>query len=106
MIAAEEGDLAKVRAILPSQQINAKNQVNSTQSGYSALALAVKSRQLVVAEELIAKGADINSTNNVKSRQAGQSVMFLACWNNCMDGVQLLLGSGADVNIADQVTPR
>jgi ankyrin repeat protein len=106
MIAAEEGDLGKVRAILPSQQLNAKNQVSPTQAGYTALALAVKNRQLHVAEELIAKGGDVNSTNNVRTSQAGQSVLFLACWNDCMDAVQMLLTSGADVNTADQVMPR
>jgi hypothetical protein len=106
MIAAEEGDLPKVRAILPSQQINTKNQVSPTQAGYTALALAVKNRQLQVAEELIAKGGDVNSTNNVRTSQAGQSVLFLACWNDCMDAVQMLLTSGADVNTADQVLPR
>ena len=60
MVACEDSDLERVKALLPSPSLNDKNQ-----SGYSALALSVKSGSFEVAKLLIEQGADVNSVNNV-----------------------------------------
>ncbi|CAG9328830.1 unnamed protein product [Blepharisma stoltei] len=90
--AAEQGNIEKIRALMDKNIINYKNQ-----SGYTALALAVRSGHLEIANELISHGADINSTN-----QAGQSVLFIACWHNQADCVKLLLNKGAIIDSSDQ----
>ena len=61
MIAAEEGNLSRLKQYLLKSQINQKND-----SGYSALALAVKSGQPEIVKELLKQKADVNSKNNVK----------------------------------------
>ena len=60
MMAAEEGNLSRVKQFIPKSQLNQKND-----SGYSALALAVKSGHLDIVQELIRQGSDFNSRNNV-----------------------------------------
>jgi ankyrin repeat protein len=60
MMAAEEGNLSRVRQFLPKSNVNQKND-----SGYSALALAVKSGKIEVVQELIKHNSDVNSRNNV-----------------------------------------
>lgn len=73
MMACEEGDIHRVRAILPSPHLNSKNQVRYRQHGYSALALAVKAGYQQIVKELIAFGADINSKNNVTITSVGRA---------------------------------
>lgn len=63
MVACEDGDLERVKSLLPSPTLNDKNQ-----SGYSALALCVKSGAVEIAKTLIDEGADVNSVNNVGAR--------------------------------------
>lgn len=59
MMAAEEGNLSRVKQYIPKSQINQKND-----SGYTALALSVKSGKFEVVQELLRQGSDINSRNN------------------------------------------
>lgn len=61
MMAAEEGNLQKVQDFVKRSKINERNE-----SGYSALALAVKKGHFDIAIFLIDKGADVNSKNNVR----------------------------------------
>ena len=61
MMAAEEGNLSRVRQYISKSQLNQKND-----SGYTALALAVKSGKFDVVQELLKQGSDLNSRNNVK----------------------------------------
>jgi ankyrin repeat protein len=79
MMACEEGDLHRVKAMLPSPHLNAKNQVRNIQHGYSALALAVKSGHLAIVKELISAGADINSRNNVALTLVGRAKCAVYC---------------------------
>ena len=62
MIAAEEGNLSRLKQYILKSEINQKNE-----SGYSALALAVKSGKVEVTKELLKQGSNPNSKNNVKS---------------------------------------
>ncbi|CAG9323096.1 unnamed protein product [Blepharisma stoltei] len=92
MIAAEEGNLERVKQFLPKSQINQKNE-----SGYTALALAAKSGHLAVAKELIKNGADVNARNN-----SGQTILFIAAWHNQIEVIKELLNFNADIDAYDQ----
>ena len=59
MMASEEGDIGKVRALVPSNHINDKNSC-----GHTALSLAVKNGHASIAELLMNNGADGNAVNN------------------------------------------
>ena len=66
MMACEDGNLATVRSLASPETLEARNQVLSTQAGYTALGLAIKSGFPEIVKELITRGADVNSQNNVR----------------------------------------
>jgi len=61
MVAAEQGDISRIKQYLPKSNVNQANE-----SGYTALALAVKSGQTQAVRELLDQGADPNTRNNVR----------------------------------------
>jgi len=61
MVAAEQGDIGRIKQYLPKSNVNQANE-----SGYTALALAVKSGQTQAVRELLDQGADPNTRNNVR----------------------------------------
>lgn len=71
MIASEEGNLSRLKQYIPKSQVNQKND-----SGYSSLALAVKSGHLEIVKELLRCQSDVNSKNNVK-KHIGRTVSFI-----------------------------
>ncbi|CAG9330429.1 unnamed protein product [Blepharisma stoltei] len=92
MLNIEEGNFERVCNMITRENIEERNQ-----TGYTPLALAVRTGHYKIVEELVKKGADINATND-----AGQSILFIACWHNHEEIVKLLLSRGVKVNQPDQ----
>ena len=97
MMAAEEGNLSRLKQFIAKSNLNQKNE-----SGYSALALAVKSGKAEIVSELLKHGCDVNSKNNVTPTKAGQSVLFMACWHNHEEIVKELIKNQAAIDDYDQ----
>ena len=90
MFAAMCGHVTIVRQCLKQgSQVNQK-----TQSGSSALMLAVRFRQIEVAQVLLEQSADPNSQD-----QDGNSALMFACWNGHRTMVNLLLAKGANLDL-------
>ena len=98
--AAENGDLAKVEALLKDNPALVSSRNNY---GTTPLHLAVENSHKDVAEFLLSKGADVNAKDNYD----GEEPLQAAAQVGHKDVVELLLSKGAEVNVKDQsdVTP-
>ncbi len=101
LMAAAEGNLTKVKAILAANpdQISA-----SDKDGWTALHYAANAGQSPMVEFLLSKGADVNSKTHEKQslfkpeRESGWTVLHMAANVGNDKLVKLLLAKGADVN--------
>lgn len=90
MLAAEAGDLTSLSsADLTTLEARSK-------TGFTALALAVKSGQTAAVKQLLAFGANAQILT-----QAGQSLALLAVGNSHQAALSLVTNAGCDINRAD-----
>ena len=95
--AAAKGDVAAVRAFLEKgTYVNAKDQF-----GCTALLRAAEYGRKVVAELLIAKGADVNA--RADAGWAGGTPLCMAAFERHWKVAELLIAKGADVNAKDHL---
>lgn len=69
MLHCEEGNLREVRRLVERMggAVDLDIELTTNENGLTALALAVKNKQLEVAKYLIKMGANVNSLNKVSS---------------------------------------
>jgi len=92
--AAKEGDIAKLRDILPEKAIL----VNSKDpSGKSLLYTAAENGRKDIVEYIISNGAKINEMNNWRSSNS-ETPLFGAAKSGNRDVVELLIEHGAEIN--------
>lgn len=91
MVACEERDLTRVQSLLSSHDVNA-----CSDSGSTALTLAVRANDIEIARILLQSGANVDWLNKAK-----QSPLFVACWGGNVEMVAMLLEAGADTNTPD-----
>jgi len=96
--AAKQGDVAQVKALITSSNINTQNK-----EGHTPLYAAVDQDRLEVARLLVAEGADVKTTDKY-----GYTPLHVAASHNQKEIAVLLLTAGASVNNQqnqDGVTP-
>lgn len=97
--ACERGDLAQIRLLLHSKNVNIRNQ-----QGNTPLALVARQGSLPATRFLLTLGANSNAVNEVNFTQASQSVLFQAANLGQANIIRELIDHGADVEAEDRVS--
>ena len=96
MVAAENGDLIRVRALLKEEvDVNVRSK-----SGFTALMLAANAGHLQVVKALLRAGADVNV--RTYSFHSGEYIILMSAMNRCnkdwLEILDAMISAGAEVN--------